>query len=335
MSTTLNNHSIRPATMGDLEAVLTVFNAYSMEYIGKPVLEENELQGEWKMPVFDLETDSRIVLTPSGRLVGYANVWDSAPHVRCYAQVRVHPECVDPSVGEYLRQWVEERARQAIPQAPQDVRVMLFQSVYSANKDGQALLRQRGYRMVRHFLNMAIEMDAPPPAPVVPEGIHIRPFVRDQEAHALVHAIRGAFKDHWGYVETSFEEDYAEWVSWMDDDPSFKELLWFLAMDGEEIAGFSLSYDIVGEGPDVGVIEQLGVLRPWRRRGLALALLQHTFGELYRRDKSTVTLGVDAQSLTGATRLYEKAGMHVRHQRDRYEKELRPGKDLSTQSVKD
>jgi mycothiol synthase len=186
---------------------------------------------------------------------------------------------------------------------------------------------------VRHFFNMAIEMDAPPPEPVVPEGIHIRPFVRAQESHALVHAIRDAFRDHWGYVETPFEEDYAEWVSWMDDDPSFNESLWFVAMGGKEIAGFSLSYDIVGEGPDVGVIEQLGVLRPWRRRGLALALLQHSFGELYRRGKSTVTLGVDAQSLTGATRLYEKAGMHVRYQRDRYEKELRPGKDLSTQSV--
>lgn len=44
---------------------------------------------------------------------------------------------------------------------------------------------------------------------------------------------------------------------------------------------------------------------------------------------------VDAQSLTGATRLYEKAGMHVdvKHQRAQCEKELRPGQELATQSV--
>jgi hypothetical protein len=42
---------------------------------------------------------------------------------------------------------------------------------------------------------------------------------------------------------------------------------------------------------------------------------------------------VDAQSLTGALRLYENAGMHVYRAFDQYEKELRPGKELSVQSL--
>jgi len=48
-----------------------------------------------------------------------------------------------------------------------------------------------------------------------------------------------------------------------------------------------------------------------------------------------VGLGVDAQSLTGATRLYEKAGMHPdpHHQLSFFELELRPGIDLSTQTA--
>jgi mycothiol synthase len=44
---------------------------------------------------------------------------------------------------------------------------------------------------------------------------------------------------------------------------------------------------------------------------------------------------VDASSLTGATRLYEKAGMRVLRQFDNYEKELRPGRDVSTQAVEE
>ncbi len=83
----------------------------------------------------------------------------------------------------------------------------------------------------------------------------------------------------------------------------------------------------------MGYVHTLGVRRPWRRRGIALALLHHSFGEFFNRGKSKVSLHVDAKSLTGATRLYEKAGMHVDRLSHNYEKELRPGKDLSTQSV--
>jgi ribosomal protein S18 acetylase RimI-like enzyme len=85
----------------------------------------------------------------------------------------------------------------------------------------------------------------------------------------------------------------------------------------------------------MGQINTLGVRRPWRRQGLGLALLYHSFGALYQRGKRRVRLGVDAQSLTGATRLYERAGMHVDRQFTMFEKELRPGKELSRQSLDD
>ncbi|MCP4540753.1 MAG: GNAT family N-acetyltransferase [Chloroflexi bacterium] len=323
----------RPATMDDLKAVVALYNACSIEYIDRALVEETEMRANWKMPHFNLETDTQVVLTPDGELVGYASMWDYAPHVSLFAGVRVHPAYLGRSIGTFLEQWAEERARRSISKAPESARVSLQQRAFSTNAAGQTFLRQRGYQLVRHFLSMVIEMDAPPPELVVPEGIVIRPFVREREARALVHALRDSFKDHWGYVEQPFEDEYAQWATLMDDDPSFDESLWFVAMDGEEIAGFSLCYDVTGEGPDVGTVEELGVRRPWRRRGIAKALLGHSFTEMYRRGRTTVTLGVDASSLTGATHLYEKAGMRVRYQSDRFEKELRPGQDLSTQSV--
>ena len=85
----------------------------------------------------------------------------------------------------------------------------------------------------------------------------------------------------------------------------------------------------------MGWVNSLGVRRPWRRRGLALALLRHAFGVFYRRGKTKVGLGVDATSLTGATRLYEKAGMHVQRKSVTYEKVLREGRDLTTQTIED
>lgn len=114
------------------------------------------------------------------------------------------------------------------------------------------------------------------------------------------------------------EEDY---------DPN----LWFLAIAGDEIAGAALCRRKSWEAEDAGWVRSLFVRRPWRRQGLALALLHHVFQEFKHRGKKQVGLGVDAQNLTGATKLYEKAGMRIKRQFDHYELELKPGIELANQ----
>jgi len=73
----------------------------------------------------------------------------------------------------------------------------------------------------------------------------------------------------------------------------------------------------------------LGVRRPWRRLGLGFALLKHAFRQLHDRGKVGACLGVDAENPTGATRLYESAGMRVARSEAVYEKLLRTGRDLA------
>jgi GNAT superfamily N-acetyltransferase len=185
---------------------------------------------------------------------------------------------------------------------------------------------------------MEIHMNGSPPTPEWPMGlkgkqpIQIRTLVPGEEIKVL-DAVIDSFKDHWGYVDKPYEEEKERWLHWIETDKSHDPTLWFLAMDGDEIAGMSLCLRHAAGQPDMGWVETLGVRRPWRRRGLGLALLQHTFRENYLRGLHKVALGVDAQSLTGATWLYEKAGMHVARQSNTYEKELRPGEELSTQVV--
>ena len=72
-------------------------------------------------------------------------------------------------------------------------------------------------------------------------------------------------------------------------------------------------------------MEVVGVRRAWRRRGLGLALLRHAFGEYRRRGVRKVGLSVDAESVTGAPRLYERAGMRLQTGYVVYVKEIRPG----------
>jgi len=319
--------------MDNVEAVVDLLNACSVEQIGKPRTEAHEIRSDWQAPTFNLKADTLVVIAAGGNLVGHVTLWDSEPHVRIHVAGDVHPEYKGRGIGTALCKWAEERARRAIPQSPASARVVLLQETLSADTAAQELLRKQGYQLVRHILRMVIEMNGSLPEPVVPGGIIIRPFVRDQDMRALVLADRDAFQDHWGYVEHPFEEHYQEWVHWIDNDPDHDPSLWFLAVDGEEIAGMSLCRPRMAEDPEMGWIYSLGVRRPWRRCGLALALLRHSFGECHRRGRRKVGLGVDAQSLTSATRLYEKAGMHVDRQYAIYEKELRPGEDLSTQSL--
>jgi mycothiol synthase len=81
--------------------------------------------------------------------------------------------------------------------------------------------------------------------------------------------------------------------------------------------------------PEIGWGSSLGVRRPWHKLGLGLALLQHSFGGFYRRGRTTIGLGVDAENQTGATRLYQRAGMQIASEYVFYQKELCPGRNVA------
>ncbi len=330
----LTDFTARPATPDDVDAIVDLLNASAIAQTGKPEVKASQLRTDWGRVGFSFASDTLAVLAPEGRLAGYAEMWDEQPHVRIGVVAEVHPEYQGRGVGAALCRWAEERARRSILQAPEGARVTLGQFKLSANEATRALLYAQGYQIARYNLRMMIELNGAPPQPVAPAGLTIRPFIRGQEERALVQAVREEFQDHWGYVERPFEDDFQDWMHFLDS-PDTDPDLWLVALDGDGIAGTAFGYTGMVEDPELGWVHGLGVRRPWRRRGLALALLQHCFGELYRRGKRKVGLGVDAHSLTGATRLYEKAGMHVdlKHQYAEYEKELRPGQELATQSV--
>lgn len=130
-----------------------------------------------------------------------------------------------------------------------------------------------------------------------------------------------------GYVRSSWRIEVFE--QWFLKSPGFDPTLWFIPFENGQIVGTALC-EYRGE---LGWVGSLSVRRPWRRKGVALALLRHVFGDFYHRGTRKVGLDVDAQSLTGATRLYEKAGMHIVYQENQYQKELRPGVELSTQAL--
>jgi ribosomal protein S18 acetylase RimI-like enzyme len=110
---------------------------------------------------------------------------------------------------------------------------------------------------------------------------------------------------------------FDEWMA--NETTDLDPTLWFLATASDEIAGVALCDFHMGNGK----VLWLGVRPAWRRFGVGMVLLKHSFAEFYRRGKTKVELRVDAENLTGAPRLYERAGMHITQRFDIYSKELR------------
>jgi mycothiol synthase len=333
IKTTSGEFATRPAEMADVENVATLLNTTAIEQTGEPEWDLNELRNDWSSPHFDLVKDSLLVLSADGEIVGYADVWDQEPHVRLFCLARVLPGYRGRGVGTLLTRWLDRRGQEAVRMAPEGTRVVLLQAMPSTDTLAQEHIKAHGYTLVRFFNQMIIEMKAPPPNPIMPKNIVIRPYRRGREEEAVLQVVREAFKDHWGYVENSLENDLKAWMHWIENDPDHDPSLWFLATVDDQLIGASVCSPKAASDPEMGWINSLAVLRSWRRQGIGLALLRHTFVEFYRRGVYKVGLGVDAQNLTGATSLYERAGMTVQRRYADYEKELRPGEDLSTQTV--
>ena len=325
---------LRGATMDDVEAAHALFDICAHHMIGKPEVTLSHVQTEWTSPGFDLDKSVRIVDGPNGEIVGYVEVWDiDDPPVSIWVWGRVHPDFEGQGIGTALMEWAETRAREAISRVPHDVRVIMRSGIFSGYEPAVNLFAGREMVLDRYFLTMAAELPGTPETPVWPEGIQLRAMKGEEELRPVVQAVRDSFQDHWGYVDTPFEQEYEQWLHWIRTDEEYDPSLWFLAMEGDDIAGICLCREKSDEDPDMGWVNVLGVLRPWRRKGLGLAMLHHTFRIMKERERASVGLGVDAKSLTGATALYEKVGMHCIRQFDTYEIELRPGRDLRKKSL--
>ncbi len=330
-------YTARPAQLTDAAAATALFNASSQALLGVDQHSLADTQRDWQSPEINLATDSLLLLAPDGALAGFVNTWDAAPHVQPEQWGRVHPAHTGRGLGTYLLAWSEARAQQAVALAPAGTRVVLTGWYNSRDTATHALLAGFGHAHVRTAWRMVIDLaDAPPPpAPIWPEGVSGRTFVLGQDDEALVHTVRAAFDDHWGHVARPFEEDLQGWRHNWSSNPSFDPSLWSLAVAKGEIIGTSFARMELPEDPAMGWIFSLGVRRAWRRRGLALALLHDSFNKLYARGRRRVGLGVDAGSLTGATRLYEKAGMRSdpNYTYQVWERELRAGADLATTAL--
>ena len=310
--------TLRPARWTDINAVAKLTNDVAeMEGDSLFVLTAEELANEWRSAGFNVESDVFVVETRDGRLVGSEEFYYESGHYKLKADGCVRPEFRGLGIGSSLLEKIVVRAQAEMKLAAPDVRVFIQSLVNNKDEAGHNLLRNNGYSPVRYHWRMEIKLQEAPATVTFPAGIELRPFIKDEHAVAVWQADNEAFRDHWGSHDRTFEE----WSHGKFGNPNFDPTLWMIAWDGSEVAGFSQNRFRKG----IGWIGTIAVRRPWRKKGLGIALIRQTFGEFYKRGMTTISLGVDSANLTGATRLYERAGMYVAGEFATYEKELRTG----------
>ncbi len=295
----------RPATGDDLSAIAAFLADDEERQLGRPSLAgENDLRA-W-LGSADLERDSWLYERGEGGIAAFGWVEPHTGGVGVAVGV-VHEEAKGRGIGSELVARAEARLRESGSERIHEIAFAV---------DGRAaeLFAAHGYREVRRFWEMAIELDGPPPESSLPDGMRIETFA-EAEAKSFHDALDEAFQDHWEHHTRPFEE----WWEEKRNAPDFDPTLWFVVRDGEQLAA------VVRNDPNRnggGWVGALGVRRAWRGRGLGRALLLHTFGEFHRRGVSRISLGVDAENPTGATRLYESVGMTTEDEQVVFEKEL-------------
>jgi GNAT superfamily N-acetyltransferase len=289
----------RPIAEADLERITAFLRADEERLFGRPSRIEVSDIRQWTSDV-ELESDSWLYEDDEGLVaVGWTWVEDDLGVAIVVVDVRAQGS----GVGGELVERSEARARE---------RGCIRMHQFAIGPDAAAaeLLTAYGYRDVRHFFDMAIELQEAPAEPAVP----VEPF-REEDAREFHDALDEAFQDHWEHHGRTFEE----WWERHAKNPNFDTSLWFLIRDGDTIAAVTRNEANRNGGGYIGAI---GVRRRYRGKGYAKALLQRSFAEFYARGIPRVTLGVDASSPTGATHLYERVGMHVEAENVVFEKML-------------
>jgi mycothiol synthase len=255
-----------------------------------------------------------------GRIVAVGRV----AHVRRDADdtyeiaLDVHPGVRRQGVGRAILHRLEELARDMAAEVSTQPRRFYASWCVDSAEETRTLLTDEGYRPVRYFVEMVRDALADVPPVPLPDGLEMRP-VEPADHRRIFDAQAEAFRDQWGardWTDEMFEGLFRA--------PDLDTSLWRVAWAGDEVAGVCANWVYAAENERLGVrrawLEQVSVRRPWRRRGVARALIAASLHAFAERGLTSAALGVDTDNPTGALGLYEGLGFRVHKPATAYRK---------------
>jgi mycothiol synthase len=327
-------YTIRPTQETDFESVLALIQGWEIKIDGYILTDADNLRQEWNAPQFELSQSTRVAHNPDGKLIGYCEVGhDQEKPVRPHVFVVLDAENPDEGLASQFFQWGERELQRVFPLVPDHAKITLVTDADTRDEISIRLIEQAGFKATGQvWQKMVIEMDSKPDLAYLDPAVTIITGDIFNDDRKVYEAHQDSFQDHRNYVARNRDEGFKRWKYWFESDTRvYDRSLWFLALIDGEIAGIALCNRYNTSYPDEGYVSILGVVRPYRGRGIAKYLLVHAFREFWERDKRKVSLYVDGSSITGANKLYVKAGMRPEKGYATYEKLMRDGEELSVQ----
>jgi mycothiol synthase len=297
---------LRHASLADIPAAQRVLDDAETADCGDPRRHENRLEVDFRDPHLDLARDAWVVVAPAGSvapIAAVAMVWRPHATGEIAADHYIHPEHRGRGLCEVLLDTIEARATELAGTVAPGVSACLVVWAELGIAEYYGSLEARGFAVTRQYFEMRIDLAEELEIPRWPDGLAPRMLRVGRDEPQLHVADAEAFAEHHMYEPSTYEEWRLHHVDRADFDPE----LWPIGWDGDEIAGYAAA----SVADDGGLVGDLAVRRPWRGRGLGLALLLEEFRALAARGVTVVRLYVDAQNPTGAVALYERAGMRV------------------------
>lgn len=325
---TPDGYQITTGPFEDLGELVAMISAYQEKYDGAVTATESF----WGAVLADPRSDPKLDVlqirsSDTSELVGFGRYLNVAPHVESSTQGFVHPDREGSGLGSVIIDWGLERSRAMEGDAPPSTRITNLCFANATNESAHQLFEENGYSLSRYFLEMERALDGTVAVEAFPNDVTVRTMRGVEDIEVIVDPVMEAFRDHYGHTDSTRESEVEQWHRWRGTDEWDDSLVWIVEADGVPVA-VNMSVDSLGARTETGYVASLAVLRDWRGQGIARALLTTAFAEFQRRGRREVALHVDADSLTGATRLYEGVGMSEVQRHMDFTYEIRQGTDL-------
>lgn len=243
-------------------------------------------------------------------MIGYGQVYaatnlDREGRVRCHLGGGIHPDWRARGIGRELVTRQEVRAVELAATRHPGASAYLRADGGLAGSSARQLLTHLGYAVCRYFNHLTRPL--PGDALAVPEldGVALICPGPEHES-AMLTAHNAAFVDHWGSVPSGPESWHDYWTS--------RTQRWPVSTLAVDASGEVLAYTVCGQFvPRELYVAIVGTVPEARGRGLAAACLARTIGlATDSGEYDVIELDVDSDSLTGATRLYERLGFEAK-----------------------
>jgi ribosomal protein S18 acetylase RimI-like enzyme len=312
-------YRVRAPRLDDGPAIVRMLNDETRALVGVEFTSLDWVTAPWTAPGADLERDFGVVLAPDGAIAGYFFLSSDAPHTSVFSIGGVALAHHGRGVGSAIVEELERRAAAFSRLAPAGEPVVWRMGALAEEPQVAALLAAHGFVERRIFWAMHRRFDGPPEPPGEVPGIAFDVIQPGREAD-VYDCLAEAFEDHFGDSLAPREIWLHTHVTAVEHhDPS----LWHVARREGRVVGALLGLAQADEDPAFGHVDLLGVRRAERGRGIGEALLRRSFAQFHDRGRSGVTLIVDSESTTGATRLYERAGMTAQPRFSNWERTIR------------